>query len=229
MNALRYNLIMYDKDNLIRFLEAIKLSRGKNISSCLYAYILHDKDVIEETGELKKEHYHLWLEFPSPVKDRDLIHLLELSGSNASALSHQKTDRNFLAYLTHNTINSALKKQYDYNDIITNIDKELFYEWYFEAVSKANKPTRQQQRIKESGELFTRLNKIIIGNPNITSFYQLLNALSENQEYDLIDFAMKKSYFIANGFKEAFQSNLEIKYKHDLTDLEEIDYEDANC
>lgn len=231
MNALRYNLIFYDKSIVISFIEALKHSRGKNISQVLYAYILHDRDVIEETGELKKEHYHLWLEFPSSVKDRDLINLLEACGSNASALSHQKTDRNFLAYLTHNTINSTLKKQYDLKDIVTNIQEDLFYEWYYEALSKTNKPTRQQQKIKETSDFIMRLNDYMTNSREIKSQFDLINTLIANQEYDLLDFVSRKAYFINATYKEAFEINKRYTYSHEIDseEMEALGYEKHSC
>lgn len=231
MNALRYNLIIYDKDILISFIEALKLSRGKNISGVLYAYILHDKDVMEETGELKKPHYHLWLEFPSSVKDRDLIHLLEAVGSNASALSHQRTDRNFLAYLTHNTINSTLKKQYDFQDIITNVETDLFYEWYFEAVSKANKPSKLEQKQQEIADIIGRLSDYALNSHKITSMLDLIITLRFNNEIDLLEFVQKRSYFVIMTFKDVFESNKKYTYSHEIDNEEQeaLEYEKHSC
>lgn len=200
----------------------LKLSPGKNIASVLYAYIKHDLDIIEETGELKKEHYHLWLEFPSQVRDRDLIHILELSGSNSSAISKQRTDRNFLAYLTHNTINSTLKKQYELESIVTNIDKELFYEWYYDALNKTNKPSKLEEKQKELASYAQRLIDIIEDNPKIINHLDLLKVLELNGDNDLIYLVMHRPYWVSMTFKDAFATNREIRYRHEL-DQEEKD------
>lgn len=73
MNSMRYNLVFYEEQILFNFIMNLVNSKGKNISAVKYAYILHDKDIEEDTGELKKPHYHLWLEFPSQVKKLDIF------------------------------------------------------------------------------------------------------------------------------------------------------------
>lgn len=203
MNALRYNLVLYDKQVLLNFLEALAMCRGKNISQVLYAYILHDKDIIEETGELKKPHYHLWLEFPSSVKDRDLNFMLECCGGNASNISHQKTDRNFLAYLTHNTTNSTIKKQYDFKDIITNVEPELFYEWYFTAVEKVNKPSKTEKITFTIQAIMTACED----NINIINMASLMAYFIDMGELDIVEYISKRAYFINQLCKSYFKHN----------------------
>jgi len=203
MNATRYNLVFYQEEILNNFLVSLGNAKGKNITSFKYAYILHDSDIIEATGELKKAHYHLWLEFPQAVKSQFIENILNISGSDASALSYQKTDRNFLAYLTHDTTNSGIKAHYEFENIKTNIDNNTFYEMYYEAVTKANKPSRAVQET----ENIKALAQIINGNENITSFSVLMKFLLDNQEYELMQYCIKRSYGLQKGFESLFQLN----------------------
>lgn len=203
MNALRYNLVLYDKKILIDFIQSLCMSRGKNISQVLYAYILHDKDIIEDTGELKKAHYHLWLEFPCSVKDRDLVVLLEACGGSASSISHSKTDRNFLAYLTHNTTRSSVKKEYDFKDIVTNIDKDLFYEWYYTALDKVNKPTKTEKITFTIQSIMTACED----NLNIINMASLMAYFIEMNELDIVEYISKRAYFISQLCKSYFKHN----------------------
>lgn len=219
MNAQRYNLVFYEEKILNDFLITLGNAKGKNISSFKYAYILHDSDIIEATGELKKQHYHLWLEFPQPVKSQFIENILNLSGSESSALSYQKTDRNFLAYLTHDTTNSGIKAHYDFENIKTNIDPCTFYEMYFEAVSKANKPSRATVE----SENIKALSQIIQGNENITSFSVLMKFLLDNGEYDLTQYCIKRSYGLSKAFELYFEyNNIQLaskELKNDITSL----------
>lgn len=54
MNSSKYNLVMYQEEMVQNFIALMLQNKGKNISQVKYAYILHDKDILEETGELKK-------------------------------------------------------------------------------------------------------------------------------------------------------------------------------
>lgn len=222
MEAKRYNLVFYNVKQLNNFVFGLLESSGKNISQVQFAYIYHDKDIIEETGEIKKPHYHLWLEFPQPVRDTHIINHLELVGLNASALSYQKTDRNFLAYLTHDTKNSKeVKVMYDYLDIQTNIDKDIFNEMYFEAVRNTTKPSKSELRKKERVELFGKLFDIVKDNNEIVSVSSMINFLRENKEYELIDYYLTRSYAVVNALKGIFEDNVLAYYKSQV-EFEEI-------
>ena len=204
MNSMRYNFIFYDENILNNFILNLQNNtKGKNISQFNYAYILHDSDIIAETGETKKAHWHLWLEFDSAVKSIYLEKVLELSGASSSALSHQKTDRNFLAYLTHDTINSKLKSHYKFDDIKTNIDIDIFKEMYYNAIEKLNKPTSQEKNLSLVKDIF----KIVTENKDITCFTILCNFLAKNEQYDLLEYCIKRAYGLKLALQQSFAIN----------------------
>lgn len=230
MNAKYYNLIFYDKEILQNFIFELSRNKGKNASNFKYAYIYHDKDIIEETQQPKKPHYHLWLSFAESVKSSVLVSCLNIVGiDNDSPIDHHKTDVNFLAYLTHNTSDSKkLKKQYDYKDIITNIESETFNEMYFEAVGywkKKEKPTRAEKNFLA----YTMINDIII-TEQICDTYELFEFLRENEEIELLDFAIQNAtklfylyndtLFKRNRLRKA-NKGLKSKNQQALKDLQE--------
>ena len=204
MNSMRYNFIFYDENILNNFILNLQNNtKGKNISQFNYAYILHDSDVIVETGEFKKAHWHLWIEFNTAVKSMYLEKVLELSGSNPSALSHQKTDRNFLAYFTHDTVNSKLKAHYNFNDIKTNIDIDIFKEMYYNAIEKLNKPTSQEKNLNLIKEIFC----IVSENKDIVSFSGLTFFLRKNEEFELLEYCIKRAYGLKLALQQFFANN----------------------
>lgn len=212
MNSTRYNLVMYDREILTTFLGSLLMNRGKNVSQVKWAYILHDRDIIEETGEVKKAHYHIYLQFPDNVKSNVIESVLVASGSSASALSHEKTDIKFLAYLTHSTKGAKIEKElYDYEEIETNFDTEEFKEMYLDAVQKASKPSRQEIRVERVASAFSNLMNIIQENNEIISFSQLCLYLSIQQESELLEFAISKAYALKNAFYDSFRINA-LKY-----------------
>ena len=208
MNSTRYNLVMYDREILTNFLGSLLLNRGKNVSQVKWAYILHDRDIIEETGEIKKPHYHIFLQFPDNVKSNVIEKILTASGSNASALSHDKTNNEFLAYLTHSTKGAKIEKAlYDFEEIETNFETEEFKVMYLKAVEKASKPSRQEIRVEKVASAFSSLVSIIQENEEIISFSQLCIYLSLQEENELLEFAISKAYAIKNAFYDAFLNN----------------------
>lgn len=202
MNSMRYNFIFYDEKILGCFLVNLGNAKGKNITQFNYAYIYHDSDIMEN-GELKKPHYHLWLEFNSSVKSMYIEKILELSGGNTNLLSHQKTDRNFLAYLTHDTINSKLKAHYNFEDIKTNIDIDIFKEMYYNAIDKLNKPTSQEKRLS----LIKDIINIVSQNKNITCFPLLSSFLVVNEEYELLQYCINHAYGLRQVLQTFFATN----------------------
>ena len=204
MNSMRYNFIFYDEQLLGIFLVNLGNAKGKNITQFNYAYIYHDKDIMEN-GDLKKPHYHLWLEFNSAVKSMYIDKILEISGSNTTALSHQKTDRNFLAYLTHETKDSKKlgKAIYNFDDIKTNIDIDIFKEMYYNAVEKLNKPTSQEKNLSLTKDVF----EIVKENKDITSFSQLTFFLVQNEEYELLQYCIKRAYGLKLALQQFFGIN----------------------
>lgn len=82
-----------------------------------YYGIIHDCDIKENTGELKKEHYHLYISFNdygryTINKVRDFFSPL------SNRINSVKSIKNAIQYLVH--FNDKNKFQYDLNDIFTN-------------------------------------------------------------------------------------------------------------
>lgn len=107
------------------FTFSLKVQETKNIDAIIatvskfpkYAYIIHDKDVHTETGELKDDHYHFYVEFPNPRSFSSLANDLNIS-TNYIEKVYDKTA--ILEYLTHE--NQPDKHHYDRSEIITNMD-----------------------------------------------------------------------------------------------------------
>ena len=108
----------------------------------LYAYIMHDKDVLEsmdgQTGELKqtpkRKHYHLMVELKNPISFKSIQD--KFPGAHIETPRYKKSA---YQYLLHNSPNSKEKYQYELTEIITNsleqvkiiIESET-YEQFFE-------------------------------------------------------------------------------------------------
>ena len=98
-----------------------------------YYYILHDKDVNNE-GLIKKEHYHIIINYVLNDKKRSYIEiarknpiikeLYELAKSNIdNNIEKVKNTKQMLRYLIH--LDNKEKYQYNIDEVITN-NKELF-------------------------------------------------------------------------------------------------------
>lgn len=220
MNSSKYNLVLYEQNMLSNFIQAMAINKGKNISQVKYAYILHDKDIIQDTGELKKPHYHLYIEFPSQVKSNVIDSLLVSVGGNASMRSNEVTNRNFLAYLTHSTdYAKEIKKSYDYESIVTNWSQEEFKEIYYEALTKANKPSRQKQKVEQTANYFEQAYNILKDNSEIVSYSTFVWFLTEQKEYEMLEYTISHAYAVKEAFKEHFRLN-NYKYQRDHLESE---------
>lgn len=200
MNSRRYNLVMYQELEVLNFIDACLNNRGKNISRIQYAYILHDKDID------KKPHYHIYCEFPSSVKDRDLFCILDKINLPHNYLSFDKTTTGFLAYLTHSTRESiGVKTPYDYENIVSNIP-DLKYQ-YEQAIIDTNKLSYQEKKIQAFSTMIENVKDIIENNFEITDFSSLSYYLMQNGFYQELDFIMKRCYAIKNAFSNTFIYN----------------------
>lgn len=93
-----------------------------------YAYILHDLDTLD-TGELKKEHYHIYLEFEN---QREFSHVAEYFGIAENLVEKVKNTKACIRYLAH--VDSKEKFQYDRANIVShNLDIEKFFSDYTES------------------------------------------------------------------------------------------------
>jgi hypothetical protein len=82
-----------------------------------YAWILHDKDVILETGELKDAHYHYYLEFPNA---RSINSVADELGIEPNFIEVVRDKKGILNYLIH--AKNPDKYQYDISEVHSNFD-----------------------------------------------------------------------------------------------------------
>lgn len=82
---------------------------------CDYALIEHDSD-IDDDGQIKKPHVHVFIRFPNP---RYLNSVSKDLGIASNYIRPCGDSRSFVRYLVH--LDSPNKFQYDSNKIITNV------------------------------------------------------------------------------------------------------------
>lgn len=85
-----------------------------------YAYILHDKDINQETGEIKKPHYHVIISFNSAKWRSALSKELNISENYIQNCNNYEKA---LEYLIH--YNEELKHQYDIGEVKGNLKQKL--------------------------------------------------------------------------------------------------------
>lgn len=121
-----------------------------------YMYIYHDKDIDDDTGEIKKKHYHLWIQ---PGKKVDTMELqkelteIQMDGSKPlRCLSFKPSNvKHWLRYVVHDKQYLAIygkddtdgKQEYTISDIRTNSPEELDMDWTDSAT--VLKPSKDQQ------------------------------------------------------------------------------------
>lgn len=92
-----------------------------------WAFILHDKDVIEETGEQKKAHYHWVGSLANPVLISTVVNRLEVPPQSVEFVKKNGNKVNWkgaVRYLVHDV--NPEKYQYDVNEVISNFDIQRF-------------------------------------------------------------------------------------------------------
>lgn len=105
-----------DKEELKEMLELVEEIE-------YYAFILHDKDINEETKEIKKPHYHCIIDINCNVKEsqRRKLRILEILRPiiyNKLDIQGIRNENTFTRYLIH--LDNKEKYQYDRKEIITN-------------------------------------------------------------------------------------------------------------
>jgi hypothetical protein len=136
----------------------------KQVEQCpQYAWIIHDKDINHETGELIEKHVHAYVEFPNPRSFKSVAELLNVPENQVQKV----IDKNgILQYLIHK--NQPEKYQYDFNDITSNFDLEPFF------MNKSNNLWEDYNRLRThqiSPDEFYHLHKSEIDN---NGFFQKL-------------------------------------------------------
>ena len=88
-----------------------------------WAYVLHDKDVLPETGEQKKPHYHWVGSLAYPVEISTVIRRLDIPGNYVEAIRKKSGKTNWkgaVRYLVHDA--DPDKYQYLVKDVVSNFD-----------------------------------------------------------------------------------------------------------
>lgn len=96
-----------------------------------HAYIIHDKDTFDD-GTLKKEHIHLLIFFKNARWGTSILKEIKIDNSNLIEFKENKSDA--ISYLIHS--NNRDKYQYDYNNIISDIDISIYFNKFKNEESK---------------------------------------------------------------------------------------------
>lgn len=112
----RFCILLYteEDESHIRALEYIKNNYDN------YAYICHDKDIFIETGELKKPHTHVVVEFNNARWSSGVADELNIKSNYIQAC---RNFDNALTYLIH--FNDDSKHQYSIDEVKGNLRKQL--------------------------------------------------------------------------------------------------------
>lgn len=79
-------------------------------------YIYHDKDIILETGEVKKPHYHIMIMYNSPRSSATVSKIAMTCGNNGY-LEKIESKNKYMRYLIH--LDNPEKYQYGFEDVIS--------------------------------------------------------------------------------------------------------------
>lgn len=110
MRIRNVQLILYDFDILQ---DKVQLLEDNHIE---YAYILHDKDINEKTGDFKKAHYHLVILGENQRSISAWATFLQVKENEVDVIENK---RRSIRYLVH--LDSTKKYRYNELDIVTNI------------------------------------------------------------------------------------------------------------
>lgn len=146
------------------------------MSPIKWAYILHDSDVEKETGELKKAHFHVYMEFEN---DRSFSKIAEVFHLAENNIQKARSTRGSIRYLIH--ADDVDKYQYSYSDIVTNFAIDVFF-----------KLEREGIRVAELVDLIYSLDKH-------TSIGDMVKLIAERGLYDVF---RRSSYVYMRMYEE---------------------------
>lgn len=135
--------------------------------------ILHDKD-LDKTGQLKKQHWHLYLSFSNPCYNTSIAKQIGLP-LNLIRKMEPSNEIKYLAYLTH--FHSKDKFHYDDSELISSSDKML------ELVFNARNVLDTQ--IMSESQKVTYLLKLI-DELGIDTMTRLIEVACYNELYDVV-------------------------------------------
>lgn len=133
---------------------------------------LHDSDIVEKTGVLKKPHYHVLLLWDGPTTFENVQEFCIQMGLG-TYIERVRSVKNILDYLTHDSYSSKGKYHYDVKNIVwINCNINDFININFRQIVK-----------------YIRENKI-------NQFSKLVDKLFDNMENDLLEYVSKNTYFV---------------------------------
>ena len=112
--ARNFNLVLYDED------ETHKKALDYIQKNYDYAMILHDKDIDDLTGEIKKPHYHIVIRFANAKWNTSLADDL---GIAQNYIEESRSLKRSLLYLIH--FYDENKYQYELNEVDGSLKKRL--------------------------------------------------------------------------------------------------------
>lgn len=115
-----------------------------------YAYILHDKDS-DENGELKKEHFHIYIKFSKQIRSETILKIF-----NTSVFEDVKDINALMRYFLH--LGEENKHEYSKEELIKNFDID-----FTSNLSKEDKEIKELNMILEhvNSDDFKGLNELL--------------------------------------------------------------------
>ena len=162
-----------------------------------YAWILHDKDINEDTGDLEDKHYHIYLEFPNPRSISAIAEELNIDSDMIEAL---KNKRGIIARLINS--DSEDDCQYDISEIHSNVDINLIEN--FISMMVILKLLDECSTLEEFVAELTK--RELVGNP-LTNYYNCIKVWQKKRLVKDDDFVsgIKKGGYNGNSLKNFYE------------------------
>jgi hypothetical protein len=116
INTRSYTASVNDSDQISYITNRLQTDYPSG-SDIHWAYIIHDKDVNPDTGELIKPHLHFVIFYPTPRKSTTLSNYFNIPEHMLCQIYNKK---GILEYLTHQ--NETSKVHYNTDEIVANYD-----------------------------------------------------------------------------------------------------------
>lgn len=143
-----------------------------------YAIIKHDKDSNSTTGEVKREHYHMFLNYEDNTKHtkQNFIKICEKEYGLNVHVENVRSESKCLRYLLH--LDNPEKFQYDLSEMKTNIED-----------------IKARMKINVGVGLLKKLMQVIDTMPQ-KSFRGLVEYCVINEDTNLLEYIQVNAYFV---------------------------------
>lgn len=126
----RYTFVLYPDSTSYDYNESLLWLREHTLNYC---FALHDKDFVQETGEIKKVHYHVYCQFENPrlldsVAENLFLHSNDIVCVNPDDINGKGVE-SLIRYFAHDTQKARLdnKTPYDYHSFDSNMDLDSIF------------------------------------------------------------------------------------------------------